>query len=272
MTDQNQQYWDDFDSAAKAEGGGGGGGGSIGKGRVDTGFKVYASGFKGHETFFSCAPGKKGERAVAKAKAMKFIEEHGVERNGDPAKPDYGIQITRYKESTFNKGIAVEWQNDLYNNVAIWPTAATEVVIPSLKEHGVLPPWEGWFRVSFRPDPYFTTKMEKYLADSGKTEADLTDSEKRDGGMTDENQDGTPRFKLVAYVAEVYANEAAAMAAVGSQDSGEGEGDSGGVPAGLKPEDWAEIQVMIKARKNAGATSAELSRTFGLPEDVIESV
>lgn len=262
-----QDFWDLFEQGLQEETGSGGG--IIGKGRVDVVFKVYAKGFAQEDTFFICENVTKEARDAARAKALKFCEEYGLE--GDPR---YGIQITLYREHSFTRGQPVTWQKDRYFNVDGWTSAAKEVVVPHLKEAGVTVPFEGWMRVSFAPDPYKKEQLEKYLKQTGKTLEELDNYEKQANGMTDTDVNGNPRLPLVAFVAKVYENEAEAMKAVAGQATAV-DSEDGSLPIppqGLTEAEWNGIKLAMKPLFDSGQTDEQIAATFGLDVRYVQQV
>lgn len=176
MTD----FWNEYAEVSKQEGGGGG---IVTRARVETGYKVYVSGADQADTFFPVAPNDAGARNTAKAKAQAM------------GRPNWGIQIKAYRDSAVVRGQPATWQSDRHFNTDSWTDACKQVVVPSLKDNGIVNlPWEGWCRIGFQPDPFKQAKGE--------------------AGMTDQDQDGNPRFPQVAYVVEVFADEDAARAAI----------------------------------------------------------
>ena len=172
-------FWKEYEQATEQEGGGGG---IVTKALIETGYKVYVSGLDQADTFFPAAPGDDAARKAAKSKAQAL------------GKANWGIQIKAYRDTAVVRGRAATWQADRHFNTDSWTSAAKEVVVPSLRQAGIVLPWEGWCRIGFQPDPF---KLEK-----GEV------------GMTDQDQDGNPRYPQVAYVTEVFADEEAARAAV----------------------------------------------------------
>ncbi len=268
MTDQN--FWDSFDEGMQEESGGGGSGGIIGKGEVNAGFKVYVSGFGQDETFFSTASVSKEDRVTAKAKAQAFLDSHAIVDKD----PKYGVEIKLFRESSFVRGEPVTWNKDRHFNKDGWTSACEKIIVPALKEAAIMPPFSGWMRVSFRPDPYNQGKLDDYLKQTGKTEKELDNFEKSANGMTDEDMEGNPRLPLVAFVVEQYENEAAAMEAVKnaatSFDAGE-VGQLPTVPQGLTEAEWNGLKMGMKPMF-ADKTNEEIAATFGVNVEYVKRV
>ena len=179
----------EFERMTSAEGGGGG---TIALCEISYGYKSYAAGQAQGDTFFSFVPSvndTNGQAAVAKASAEAYNTLHQC-----PKPVRLGVQIKAMRNGALTRGQPVNWSVDArYFNTDGWTEACKEVVIPSLKANGILVfPWKGWARLGFKPDPYKTAQ-----GDAGKTDHDLQ---------------GNPRFPLVAYVVEVFPDEATAHA------------------------------------------------------------
>lgn len=264
MTQQFEQYWDDFNDSFQKESGSGGG--IIGKGRVDVGFKVYAKGFDQSDTFFASEGVAPDQRGKAKSEATKFVENNNLTAN-----PKYGIQITMFRENSFSRGQSVTWQNDRYFNVNGWTSAATDVVIPHLREANIMLPFEGWMRISFAPDPYKQKQLDNYLAQKGKPIEELSNYEKAANGMSDSDIEGNPRLPLIAFVVEKYANETEAMKAVNTSTND----DNTSLPIppkGLDMNEWSSVKVAIKNKLDEGVSDEEIGKFFGLDTRYISLV
>ena len=205
-------FWDSYEKVTQEESGGGG---IVALTRVDIGYKVYVGGVDQADTFF--AVGSPEDRNAAKADAQTFGR-----GNGAPRGPQWGIQICARREDALSRGKPATWQADRHFNTDAWTSACKEVVIPSLKDNEIAPPWEGWARIGFKPDPYKVAMGE--------------------AGKTDNDQEGNPRYPQVAYVIETFPNQEAAYGGVDVETSAadiafpqEVEGD---VPDFLDSEVW----------------------------------
>jgi hypothetical protein len=184
----NMSFWEEYEQTSQEESGGGG---IVGQVQVDVGYKVYAAGYPQEDTFFAVE--NQGQRDQAKAAAQAFATEAGA-----PNAPKWGLQLRVYADGAHSRGQPVTWaKGDRFFNSDSWTDACKEVVVPSLKENNIAPPWVGWARLGFAPDPW----------------------EVKAGTMKDVDQQGNPRYSQRAYVVEVFANKAEAMAAVGSSGS-----------------------------------------------------
>jgi len=213
-------YWDEFDKADKEESSGSGG--IVGNVIVDTGFKVYAAGHSNEETFFPTGGVGSDARLAAKRKAEAFAQEN------DASKPKWAVQIRVEKDGAFSGGQPATWENDRFFVTDTWTDAFKKVVRPALEQFDIVLPYTGWARVGFKNDPYFEAMGEE--------------------GKTDRDQDGNPRFKLVAYITELFASKDEAMVAVAA---GGGEAEVGFVPLEWEAEDWAGVVVDIKAKEGS---------------------
>lgn len=221
-------YWDEYEGAAKEESGGGGG--IIGQATIETGFKVYVAGVTQEESWFPADARNKAARAKAKADSKKFGDEHGAARDAQ-----WGIQIRVAKDGAFSGGQAATWKNDRFFNTDAWTSACKEVVIPALKQHELALPFTGWVRIGFKADPYKEAQGE--------------------AGKTDSDQDGNPRFPLVAYVSDVFPSREAALEAVGTpaDDGIPGIDDVNEYPEGWDAKSYTEYVIEpVKAMHTEG--------------------
>ena len=233
-------YWDEFDKADKEEAGGSGG--VIGNVTVDTGFKVYATGQGNEATFFPTGGVGGDARLAAKRKAEAFAQEISADQ------PRWAVQIRVQKEGAFSGGNAATWENDRFFVTDTWKNSFKDVVRPALEKFEMALPFTGWARVGFKADPYFEAMGE--------------------AGKTDQDQDGNPRFKQVAYITELFASKAEALVAVG---------ESGGTPAvapafvpeGWDASDWADIVTDIKEQKEMhGMTNSQVKKMIAVDYEV----
>ena len=222
-------FWKEYEQATEQEGGGGG---IVTKALIETGYKVYVSGLDQADTFFPAAPGDDAARKAAKSKAQAL------------GKANWGIQIKAYRDTAVVRGRAATWQADRHFNTDSWTSAAKEVVVPSLRQAGIVLPWEGWCRIGFQPDPF---KLEK-----GEV------------GMTDQDQDGNPRYPQVAYITEVFADEAAARAAVGVTETTHVGGVEVSVPDKWDAESWKSVWPELYQAKEAGRSLKQIADDYGV--------
>jgi len=195
MTD----YWNDFYNFEQ------GGGGVICKVLIQTGYKTYAEGFTGNrqeETFFPSKAKESNEQQAAKEKALAQCKAHPSSVTKKPAGMSFGVMIRQYLEAAVRaNGQLVNWDCDQFNFTANFHDSTKEIVMPSLKEHGITGPvladnrWEGWVRLAWQDDPY-KVKV-------GKS---------RDDG----------RYDQVVYITEVFADEDTARAAIAVPEAEEG--------------------------------------------------
>lgn len=228
-------YWDSYEKAAQEESGGGG---IVANVRVDIGYKVYVAGVDQADTFFGVANPQ--ERDAAKAEAQAFGRE-----NGAPRGPQWGIQLRAYREDALSRGQPVTWKADRFFNADAWTSACKEVVVDSLKENDIAPPWEGWARIGFKPDPYKVAQGE--------------------AGMTDEDQEGNPRYPQVAYIVETFANQEAAYGGVETSPADvafpEQADTSVELPEGVDPsfaDFWDEIVDDVRQQSEAGKNPMQI--------------
>lgn len=178
-------FWEGYEKAAQEESGGGG---IVAVIRVDIGYKVYVAGVNQADAFFGVS--SPDERNDAKAEAGTFAQE-----NGAPRGAQWGIQLIARADEALSQGRPASWpKGDRFWNTDSWTSACKEVVVPSLRDNEIAPPWEGWARIGFKPDPYKVAMGE--------------------GGKTDTDQEGNPRYPQVAYIIETFANQEAAYGGV----------------------------------------------------------
>ena len=225
---------------------GGGGGGFIAECRVEIGYKAYLGkddGLEQAETFVSFPFGNKEAQKAAEGTVKKMLAKAGKD-----ARPQFGIQITALKDGALLRGEPVSWMGDRYFNTDWWTEASKAVVVPSLREAGIRTwPWTGWARVGFADDPW---KVAQGLQDQ-------------------EGQDGTMRYKQVAFVSEIFDSKEDAYAAAGGED---------GVESTWKPlsDGWTAKDLLDTAdtiSKELGPgekTVAQVAEDYGLdPVDVL---
>ena len=183
------------------------GGGIVGKIKLETGYKVFVSGLGNRESFFPC---DLRDGSKDKDKAHEQAKALG--------KCQAAVQIVVYKDSV--KGRDVSWQDDRFFCYPLWTDAAKKVVLPSLKTANVTKLGEMWGRIAFADDP---------------------------SGRMKTNQNGDEVVDKIAFIAEVYKSENAALAAVAGGDV-EAENKAATAPKGKVPEAWepADWEIWIR--------------------------
>ncbi len=230
-------YWDSFDKEMK----GSGGGAIVARCTVETGYKVYASGHTSETSFFAYDPTDKEDKAIAKASMKQFAKGEGVDVfDGRP-----GIQICVYVADAFVKGEAATWQGNRYFNVDGWTDAAKEVVIPALKELSIMPPFDGWLQIGFKPDPYGTKELD---------------------------QNGEERDKLVAYPVRKFAGRQEALANLPKIEESTTTA-SPSLPDDYTAEEWAaQKPTIVNMATNQGKSAQEIAEFFGVDKKAILAV
>lgn len=177
-----------------------GGGGIIAQCELYRGWKVFVSGLDNRKSFFYYAAGDDAGRKAAQAKA----KEHS-------SNPQDTLELIVYKATV--KGREVTWKDDRFFTYPLWTDGFKKVMLPSIKEHKPPIAQKFWAKISFVADP------------SGRQKAD---------------QNGEMKPDLVAFIAQVYKDEAEAIA-----DSGTPTGSNGSesqsdpmVPADYSKADW----------------------------------
>lgn len=153
-----------------------------------------------------------GDEAGRKAAQAK-AKEHG--------QPQDTLQLIVYKASV--KGREVTWKDDRFFTYPLWTDGFKKVMLPSIKEHKPPIAQKFWGKVSFVADP------------SGRQKAD---------------QSGEMKPELVAFIAQVYKDEAEATADAGNQVTGGSNGSEPSdpmVPADYSKADWLSCKADIEA-------------------------
>jgi len=210
MNDQAaQSYWDGYGKATKEESGGGGG--IISLARVETGFKVFASGVGQDESWFPASAIDKAARSTAKKAASKLADEYGC-------RYAWGIAICTPREKSYVRGEKATWNvPEMVRFTPSYSDACNEIVIPSLKGHKLVADGsEKWLRLGFQDDPY---------------------------AVENDKKDDQERFQQVAYVTEVFKNPRLAKRAIAEMP----KGDSSTIPEGYDEDDWEKTKVDIAA-------------------------
>lgn len=232
--------WAELDRIAAAESGGGG---IVALCDIAVGYKVYAPGVAQAEAFFPITPGNEASQKVAKDSADALAKLHQVKT------PRFGMQITAHRDGALSRGEPVTWKDNRYFNTDVWTEAYKVVVAPSVKAQGIVQlPWSGWARLGFKPDPFKTAQGE--------------------AGKTDHDQEGNPRFPQVAYIVEVFPDEATAKASAASDAP---VAASNGAEPVWKPESdgWdsvslKEIGTTLADEVKSGKTLTQVSADYGM--------
>lgn len=183
-------------------------GGYIGKGKLEAGYKLFVKDLSNADSWFPYEmTGDKDQDELGRKKAIEAARQQlhlsgdPVGKNGKKINASAAVQITLYKNDVLGaKAVnAAGWQDDRVWTIAKWTDGYTKIVEPEFKrliQEGKPISWgEMWMRVSFKPDP------------TGRQKAD---------------QNGEMKDELVAYIADVFVNEAAAeLAATGTERVGE---------------------------------------------------
>jgi hypothetical protein len=213
MADQSaKSQLDILDEQAEKESGGGG---FIAQFRFEAGYKAFVPGLGNKESFFAYTPGNEAEQAAAKAKCAAIYAAHSITDKN----PQATAQLVVYKASV--KGRDVKWKDDRFFSYPVWTQAYKEILKPALVACGINAVGEYWGRISFKADP---------------------------SGRKKKGTDGEMEVELVAYPAELFANEAAAIAAAATHggSTGKGTNDKTSAPAGYTPESWKKQADNIK--------------------------
>lgn len=194
------EFWDRFDEDRDPTEIGGG---VISRCEILTGYRVFPP---------------DGERPVFFP--VRFDDMDGREEELEKAKkigarPQWGVRIKAFKNSAYKMGdegfALVEWKEDREEFCAKWTDAFKEIFAPAFRELGIIP-WleEAYCRLGWRPDPFFEKQGEE-----GKKKG----------------ADGKMYFDQVMFPLEVYADAAAAQAAVEGIESSNGK---------VLPREWAD--------------------------------
>ena len=164
-------------------------------------------------------------------------------------KPQASLQLIVYKD--FVKGRDVTWQDDRFFVYPLWTNAAKKIALPALKTANVNTLGEMWGRVAFADDP---------------------------DGRTKQNQNGEEVVDKIAYIAEVFASEQAALASVVGGDvkaenaKATAPKQNGNVPVAYadQPDAWLSFVGEVKkaiAGKPLPAIKKYLAENYK-PEDI----
>lgn len=196
-----------LDALDELESFGQGGGGLIGKFKFEVAFFIYSGEVDGDEKMYPFKPGDQDSMQQALADANETLAQHGLDELTGKDKQRVGPHpsyVTTFYKASAKGATAIRadgWQDDRKFALPMWSDAAKELWRPAIKELALVP-GTYWGRLTFAEDP------------SGRMEQGL---------------DG-PRVALVAYPAELYANE------VGAEDAAGGDGnEDAGTSSGLSP-------------------------------------
>ena len=209
-----------------------GGGGFIGKFRFDVAFFIYSGEVDGDEKAYPFKPGDQDSMQQALANANEAMAKHGLDELTGKDKQKVGPHpsyVTTFYKANAKGATAVRaegWQDDRNFAVPMWSDAAKELWRPAIKELALMP-GEYWGRITFGEDP------------SGRMEQGL---------------DG-PRVALVAYPAELYANEAEAEEAAGGD-----ENESAGSSSSLSPKLTKAVKGDYEAATAAGKSPLKAAK------------
>lgn len=220
-------------------------GGLIAKCKVETGYKAFVSGLGNRDSFFPCD--YTNDESKKKAQALAKAKCANGERSS------LSIQIVVYKD--FVKGRDVTWQDDRFFCYPLWTNAAKKVVIPSLKTANVDTLGEMWLRIGFADDP---------------------------DGRTKKNQNGEDVIDKIAFIAEKFASEQAALAAVAGGDvamenaKATKPATNGKVPVAYadQPDSWHEFVNQVKEAvkgKPKPAVKSFLEKNYK-PDDIAATI
>lgn len=217
MSQAELNYIDQLEQdAAKASGGGG----IIAQCELYRGWKVFVSGLGNRESFFYYNAGDEAGRKAAQAKA----KEHG--------QPQDTLELIVYKATVKstkedNNGnrvpVSTTWKDDRFFTYPLWTDGFKKVMLPSIKEHKPPIANKFWAKISFVADP--------------------TGRQKKD-------QNGEDKPELVAFIAQVYKDEAEATADAGNQVASGTNGSEPSdpmVPADYSKADWLSCKGDIEA-------------------------
>ena len=234
--------WDVLDEYESQESGGGG---IIGKILIEIGFKAFVAGVGNEDSFFPFKAGAEKSKTAAKKKCDSLLSEHGVTTRAQVC-----LQFRVYKDDVL--GREVTWQGDRFFCHPLWTPAYKEIVKPALIETGAKL-GEVWGRIGFAPDP---------------------------SGRTTENQQGDTVPETVEHLVEVYADQAAAEAAV-SEFAESGGGGGGGnssdvvVPDGYTAETWLSVKPEILEALGddpSGGDIAKVASDYGATVPAVKSL
>lgn len=232
---EEMNFWEQYEKDAASEGGSGG---IIATVEIQTVYKGFVEGLDQAAAFRAVPVGAIKE---VKAAAKAAILELGADR------AQYGVQIRAYRDNAVSSGKAVTWKADRFFFQASWNDACKNVVVPSLKENGIVNlPFKGWVRIGFKPNPFNVAQ-----GDAGKTDVD---------------KDDNPRFPQVAYVVEVFRDADAARAAIGGEASEDTPaGNTGNAPDGWELATWQAVWPELAEAKDGGQSNKQIADDYDVP-------
>lgn len=204
--EKKRSLLDALEAGEKADGGGGGG--IIGKVLPEIGWKIFVQGLSNAESFFAFDPFDEDSKEEAKQSAKQSLPA------GSTSRVQTAVQFTVFKNSV--KGREVTWQGDRVFTTPQWTEAYKQVIKPAihvLAEAGQEFSFgeECWMRLGFKADP------------SGKMKANY----KFDANQPVSAANPETVTDLVAYPAQIFADEAEAEAGTPATEfsNGNGNGD-----------------------------------------------
>lgn len=172
------------------------GGGFIGLFKIEAGYKIFVQGLTNEESFAAFDPGDDEAREAALEAMREQLHLSGdpTDTKGRKLRPQKSVQLVLYRDSIKNR--EVTWQQDREWTFPTWTDSYAKVLHVSIMkfvESGQLADYgvDTWGRISFAKDP--TGRQKK------------------------NEQTGEMQDVLVPVIAEIYASEEEAEAAVGSE-------------------------------------------------------
>ena len=120
------------------------GSGIIGLVDVQVGYKVFVSGLGNDETWFPFDPADKVARQAAMNKARAL------------GKPQLAYNFVIHRDSV--KGREVTWEHDRHCTYPTWTDMTKQLVVPRMKELGLVAGRTYWLRMTWEQDPAGTTE------------------------------------------------------------------------------------------------------------------
>jgi hypothetical protein len=221
-----------------------GGGGLIGKFDFRVGFFIYSGEVDADEKAYPFEPGNADALEQAKTDAAETLAKYDMGnltgKDKQRVGPHASYITTFYQKHA--KGATAEraegWQGDRVFALPMWSDAAREIWRPAIKELGLMP-GTYWGRLTFAEDP------------SGRMEQGL---------------DGE-RVALVAYPAEVYANEAEAEEAAGGDDN-----ESSGLSPKLAKAVKADVAQAVENGASKAKAVKDVATDWQITEDAVLAV
>lgn len=240
MADDFEQFWAEYQKTLQEASGGGG---IVCKVWIGTGYKVFPPNIPQVDTFFAARTGDmyKTERKETADKATALAAEYGLTSDPRWKGPAFGLLIRAYKDGAFSAGNPVTWTQDRFFFTQGFTDGYKNIVEPSIFKNRIRVPFEGWVHIGFKDDPYAVKK-----GDAGKTNI-----------RKDENGEVvSATYPTIAYIIEVFPNEAAAQATIGTgaitpgsiADMAMDKSIASGIPEGWDEESWADVVKDVKAQ------------------------